>query len=103
MLGQDHARGGGVAGRKRRFEVLDRLARTGGGLSAAQKNEFGWFKEAWDEKMLQEHAEDWGQTFASWMQRIIDEVDSGVGNAFSAFIHAETERNFSGVPALLVP
>ena len=38
--------------------VLERLARLGRGITPAQRNDFPWFKERWDEKMLQEHGED---------------------------------------------
>ena len=42
MLGNGHAKGAGAAGRKRRHEVLDRMAHTGAGLSAGQKNDLGF-------------------------------------------------------------
>ena len=61
-LGQDSRTGGGVAGRKMRFEVLDRLAKIGVGLSAPQKSDWSWFKESWDEAMLVE----WG---VNWVER----------------------------------
>ena len=38
-VGQDSRNGGGVVGRKMRFEVLDRLAKIGAGLSAPQKSD----------------------------------------------------------------
>ena len=103
QLGQGKPRGGGVAVRKLRWEVLDRLARTGTGLSAAQKNDWHWFKEAWDEKMLDEHAADWGGTFASWIKEVLDQLEAGSRNAFSLFVHSETQRCFGSTPALLVP
>ena len=40
-LGQGHAKGCGAAGRKLRHEVLDRMSRTGVGLSADQKKRLG--------------------------------------------------------------
>ncbi len=101
-LGQGHARGGGAAARRKRFEVMDRVARNGAGLTPAQRNDFGWFKEAWDEAMLNEHKGDWGGTFASYIQNILDDVDSGITNAFSLFVHSETRRCFDSVPALAV-
>ena len=52
-LGKGRSRGGGVAAKKRRWEVLDRLPRLGQGLSPEQRNDFTWFKEAWDAYMLQ--------------------------------------------------
>ena len=103
MLGQGNAKGGGATGRKRRFEVLDRMARIGSGLSVAQKNEFGWFKDVWDEKLLGEFMGNWGETFASWIQKVLLELNEGKSNAFSEFVHSETERHFKDLPALLVP
>ena len=49
-LGHGRSRGGGPSGRKRRHDVLDRLHRNCGGLSPAQKNDFAWWKDAWDER-----------------------------------------------------
>ena len=40
-LGQGKPRSGGVAARKLRFQVLDRMAKLGSGLSPAQKNLLG--------------------------------------------------------------
>ena len=39
--------------------------------------------------MVEEHKGKWADTFAGWMQHI---VDSSETNAFSAFMHAETNR-----------
>ena len=91
------------AAKKRRWEVLDRLARLGQGLSPAQRNDFGWFKDAWDARMLQEHGDRWLDVFMEWMQRLLGEEENGVANAFSVFVHNETRRCFDGVPALRVP
>ena len=52
-LGKCRSRGGGVDAKKRRWEVLDRVVRLGQGLSPEQRNDFSWFKEAWDARMLQ--------------------------------------------------
>ena len=41
------------AAEKRRCEVLDRLAHLGQGLPPAQRNDFSWFKESWDARMLE--------------------------------------------------
>ena len=102
-LGKGRSRGGGVAAKKRRWEVLDRLARLGQGLSPAQRNDFKWFKEAWDARMLQEHGDNWPELFMGWMQRLLGENEDGNGNAFSVFVHNETRRCFDGVSALRVP
>ena len=102
-LGHGLRRGGGVAAQKRRFEVLDRLGRLGQGLSPPQRNDFRWWKEAWDAKMLEHHGDKWPEVFAGWVQRILDDHETGMGNAFSLFVHAETRRCFDTAPALRVP
>ena len=70
-LGKGRSRGGGTAAKKSRWEVLDRLARLGQGLSPEQKNDFSWFKEACDACMLQEHGDSWPDTSMGWMQRLL--------------------------------
>ena len=102
-LGQGKSRSGGAAARKLRFEVLDRMAKLGSGLSAPQSNDWPWFREAWDSKMSDLHADDWGGIFSGWMQHVLDDMANGVSNAFSEFVHAETVRNFKDVPMLVLP
>ena len=102
-FGQGKARSGGVAARKLRYEVLEKIAMLGSGLTAAQKNDWAWFREAWDEKMCGEHAQEWGGIFSQWMQKILDDVTDGVANAFSVFMHDETKRHFSKTPMLVLP
>ena len=89
MLGANDAKAGGAQARKNRWEVLNRLARNGAALSAQQQNDFDLWKRCWDEAMVEEHKGKWAETFAGWMQNI---VDSPEANAFSAFMHAETNR-----------
>ena len=102
-LGQASRSGGGAACRKTRFEVLDRIAKLGAGLSTPQKNDWQWFKESWDAAMLEEHKADWGGKFASWVQGVLNSMDEGVNNAFSLFVNAETRRVLDKAPALMVP
>ncbi len=102
-LGHGKKNGGGGAGRKRRFDVLDRMARLGHGLSAAQKNDFNWWKDNWDAKLLEEHGGEWPRIFAEWMQKLLQDVDGGAGNAFSIFVHSETRRTLHDKLALQVP
>ena len=102
-LGKGRRNGGGVVAKKRRWEVLDRLARLGQGLSAGQRNDFSWFKEAWDANMLQQYEEKWPEVFAGWVQQLLGKNEAGVGNAFSLFVHDETRRCFDGLPVLRVP
>ena len=63
-LGDKKTNCGGVVCRKRRDEVLDRLSKMGTGLSPSQRNEWAWFKEAWQGKMLVERGEQWVRVFA---------------------------------------
>ena len=83
--------------------MLDRLYRINKGLSAAQRNDFSWWKDKWGAKMLEQHGEEWPGVFAEWVQRVLTDFGDGVGNAFSLFVHAETRRCFDGELALQVP
>ena len=85
MLGAGHSKGGTAAMRKARFELMDRIAQLGSGLSADQRNEWPWFKENWDKKMCLAHKEAWGTVFARWMQHVLDEL-RGANNAMSLFV-----------------
>ena len=89
MLGDKDSKAGGHPARKNRFEVLDRLAHNGAALSPSQRNDFELFKRAWDDAMVEEHKGKWAETFAGWMKNILDAPEA---NAFSAFVHAETNR-----------
>ena len=80
--------------------MLDRLARIKAGLSAGQRNDWQWFKEAWDQEMVTQHKGDWAKLFSSWMQSVLDDDRS---NAFSLFVSNEACRVFHGSVALHVP
>ena len=84
-LGKGRSRGGAAVARKRRLHVLDRLARLGQGLSPAQRDEFIWWKDAWDATMCQQHGGYWSEVFAGWVQRLLEENEAGAGNAFVPF------------------
>ena len=99
-LGDGTENGGGHKGRTLRWEVLDRLARLGAGLSDGQKNDWTWFKSSWDETMLAEHQHVWPMVFAGYMKGVMDDERT---NAFSEFVYNETLRVFSGHAALSVP
>ncbi len=99
-LGEGNDNAGGPKARKNRFEALDRLARIRAGLSAGQKNDWSWFKEAWDKEMVKQHGANWASVFAKWMQSVLDDECS---NAFSTFVYNETCRVFHGTAALHVP
>jgi hypothetical protein len=89
--------------KKHRLELLDRLARIGEGLGPQQRNDFDWFKKAWDAKMSDEHGDAWPRLLGGWVQQILSDVAAGTSNAFSVFVHAETVRNFHETLALQVP
>ena len=99
-LGQGSHNAGGAKAKAKRMEVLDRLARMNAGLSAGQKNDWPWFKEAWDQAMVTEHKENWATTFMGWIQGVLDDERT---NAFSVFVYNETCRIFKDVAALHVP
>ena len=105
-LGGGGRSGGGRScghAKKMRLELLDRLARIGQGLSGAQRNDFNWFKNAWDLKMSEEHGDAWPSVLAGWVQQILVDFEGGKRNAFSVFVRNETIRNFSTTLALHVP
>ena len=85
-LGDGTEDGGGYKGRVLRWEVLDRLARLGAGLSDGQKNDWTWFKSSWDEAMPAEHTYNWPYIFAGFMQGVLDDERT---NAFCATSHAQ--------------
>ena len=45
----------------------------------------------------------WPETFATWLQKVIDEYLGGNPRAFSVFMHSETRRRLSGSLALALP
>ena len=40
--------------------------------------------------------DEWPETFTGWMQRLLEDNEKGVANAFSVFVHTETRRCFDG-------
>ena len=99
-LGDGTDNGGGAKGRNQRWEVLDRMARLKAGLSDGQKNDWAWFKDEWDKEMVTVHGGAWASTFASWMQKLLNDDDTA---AFSKFMFSETRRVFKDLAALSVP
>jgi hypothetical protein len=99
-LGAGIANAGGAKARNKRYEVLDRLSRMNAGLSAGQRNDWLWFKEAWDQQMVADHGANWAATFSGWVQGVLNDTRS---NAFSVFMYTETSRVFSDSSALHVP
>ena len=79
---------------------LDRLSRLRAGLSDGQKNDFAMWKDTWDDAMVAVHGTTWAETFAGWVQNILDDT---AANAFSQCMHDETVRVLSSRKALAVP
>ena len=88
-----------VRGAIDRFEVLDPPSRHRAGLSDAQKNDFAWWKEAWDEAMVTAHGANWAAMLAGWVQNLLDATTS---NAVSQFMYDETVRVLHACKALAV-
>ena len=86
-LGDGRPKEGGTDGKKNRAQVLDRLSRLGQGISAAQRNDFMWFKDTWDKKMLEEHGVGWPAIFLGRAQRLLNQHETGDGTAFSVFMY----------------
>ena len=82
---------------------MDRMAKLGAGLSPQQRNDWMWFKEAYDRKMHTEHGDGWVQLFVGWMQGVLNEINDGTPNAFSLFVHMETTRCFADEVGLAMP
>jgi hypothetical protein len=102
-LGVGRTKRGCAEGNKNRAQVLDRLGRLGQGISAAQRNGFLWFKDAWDSKMLTEHGDRWPAVFAGWAQRLLQAHEEGDSAAFSVFMNNEARRCFAEEIALVLP
>ena len=79
------------------------MTRLGAGLSASQKNDWHWFKEVWDAAMVQMHGTNWGNVFAGYIQRLLEQHIEGVTNELSQFVHNEACRVFHDKAALHVP
>ena len=83
--------------------MMDRLASLGAGLTPAQRNDWSWFKTAWDEMMCEEHDGTWGSVFAGCMQKVMNDLqEPELSNVWSTFVNNEIHRCFSNVPALCV-
>ncbi len=67
------------------------------------ENDWAWWKNAWDEQMMDAWEGDWPFMFATWVQNTLQEVEGGDGSAVSNFVHRETVRCFSEEAALLMP
>ena len=79
------------------------MAQIGSGLSPQQRNEWVWFKEAWERKMHEEHGDEWVKLFVGWIQGVLNQIHDGATNAFSIFVYNETVRCFSADLGLILP
>ena len=51
--------------------------------------------------MLSHYEDRWGETFAGWMQKVVQEHEDAAVAAFSKFVYDETQRCFAGREAVL--
>ena len=97
MLGEGRARGGGAMYRARRMDLLDRLVRHGAAFTPQQRNDWKWFKDAWDHAMSEHHNKEWGSIFAGIVQGVLDKLEANDVTAVSEFMYDETRRVLSTV------
>ena len=81
---------------------MDRIAKLGNGLTAAQRNNYILFKDEWDAKMVEEHGDSWPRIFCERMAGVLAELEHNP-NAFSVFMFHELHRTFDGMEALTIP
>ena len=104
LLGKGKKSAGGVKGLRNRHDLLDRLAALGTQLSPPQRNDWEWFKQSWDAAMLEAHGDEWPSLLPTWMNKVLEDMaQEGGSNAFSLFVHSETQRCLRDIPALQVP
>ena len=92
MLGEGRARGGGAQHRARRMELLDRLLRYGAVFTPQQKNDWKWFKDAWDHALSEHRNKEWGSILAGSVQGVLDKLEANDVTAISKFMYDETSR-----------
>ena len=71
-------------------------------LTPQQRNEFGQFKEQWDEKCVEEYRETWGEVFLQKAQAVLDALEADK-DAFSRFVFDEQLKVFKGRKCITVP
>ena len=101
-LGEGKKNGGGPQFQKARHAVLERVHAIAP-LSPAQRNDWDYFKAAWDQGMAEAHGENWAGLFAEMIQNLLDELRGGKDTALSDFMHSETLRVLGHVPSLVLP
>ena len=88
MCGEGKLRGGGLNFRKRRQEVMDRVADYGAVMSGEQRNDWAWFKDAWDTNQADEHTRIWGGKFCQIVQALLEAMRERP-DAVSNFMYSE--------------
>jgi hypothetical protein len=101
MLGYGNARWAGPGFVKRRREVFNRVAKQFN-LQGQARNDWAFFVDAWDSKMVLEHGSEWGKVFAEMMQKLMLELEAGDSGALVAFQRSETRRVLGETPMLIV-
>ena len=87
---------------KIRMEVMDRL-RLIAELTPQQTADWDYFKTMWDKNGADAMEQDWARLFAEMIQKILNDLVDGRGNALSEFMHRETKRVLRNTPASMVP
>ena len=100
-LGAGHPNGGTATHRKRRLEVMDRIA-AHAELTGQQRNDWEWFREEYDVAQAASNGSEWGEMFAEMMQSVLDDLLAGRASAVSEFMYKETKRVLNDVKVLRV-
>ena len=73
------------------MEVMDRL-RLVAELTPQQTADWEYVKTTWDKKGADAADVDWARMFAEMIQKILNDLVDGRGNALSEFMHREAQR-----------
>ena len=98
-FGEGKKKGGAQQHQKTRLEALERV-RAVGNLSPEQRNDWDYFRVAWDTKMADMHDGDWANIFAEILQNVVVELETENHNALSEFMYKETKRVLGDFPTL---
>ncbi len=101
-LGQGHAKGGTAEHKKRRMDILRRVARLGDDLPDAEAADFTRWVKRLDDQMQFQHQGAWPLRFQVEMNRIINAIKEGNNRAFVSY-HAKMTRDHLGEPSLVIP
>ena len=79
------------------MDLLDRLVRHGVAFTPHQRNDWKWFKDAWDHAMSEHHNKEWGSLSARIVQGVLDKFEANDVTAVSTVMYDETCRVLSTV------